>query len=92
MRVFYHPMVQVLFWCYWFLAQCFHFIFFSDPIGNGTASNKQLNPTPVDDLVAVSSKFFSSDQIEDDVFCFCLENVAQLYFSAGRAFGLRYQR
>ena len=32
----------------------------SDPVGNGTAPNKRLDPTPVDQLVAVSSTVLSN--------------------------------
>lgn len=29
-------------------------MFLADPVGNGTAKDKRLDPTPVDELVAVS--------------------------------------
>jgi len=34
-----------------FGARC---VFLTDPVGNGTAKDKRLDPTPVDQLLAVS--------------------------------------
>ena len=33
-------------------------LFLTDPVGNGTAKDKRLDPTPVDQLVAVSCSVF----------------------------------
>ena len=38
-------------------------IFLTDPVGNGTTKDRRLDPTPVDQLLAVScSVFFPTDQ------------------------------
>ena len=56
------------------LTPCTLYVFFSDPVGNGTTSSKKWGPTPVDDLVAVSTGLFTGVRS----LWICLGNLHQL--------------